>query len=76
MTDTSFEVIGLWFPNTPYVVLRSNKKLEDDDLFLSSDAAGNMQLKVWNKPVPDPPNTTPEVDPALLFRLVRPFGQQ
>ncbi|CAB3999252.1 Hypothetical predicted protein, partial [Paramuricea clavata] len=75
MTDTSFEVIELGSPNRPYVVFRSNKKLDDDDLYLSSDAAGNMQLKVWNKPVPDPPNTTAEVDPALLFRLVRPFGQ-
>ena len=47
--------------------------MNDDDLFLSSDGAGNMQLKVWNHPVPDPPNTTSEVDPALLFRVVRPL---
>jgi hypothetical protein len=63
----------LYSPNRPYYVLRSNKKVNDDDLFLSSDGAGNMQLKVWNHPVPGPPNTTSEVDPALLFRVVRPL---
>ena len=65
----------LWSPNRPYYVLRSNKKVGDDDLYLSSDEAGNLKLKVWNKPVPEPPHTTAEVDPALLFRLVRPYGQ-
>jgi hypothetical protein len=75
VTDTSFEVIKLYSPNKALVVLRSNKKLGDDDLFLSSNGAGYMQLKVWNKPVRCPPRTTSEVDPALLFRVVRPLGQ-
>ncbi|CAB3992178.1 Hypothetical predicted protein [Paramuricea clavata] len=75
VTDTSFEVIKLYSPNKGLVVLRSNKKLDDDDLFLSSNGAGYMQLKVWNKPVRCPPRTTSEVDPALLFRVVRPLGQ-
>ena len=75
VTDTSFEVMELWSPNKPYVVLRSNKTVGNDDLYLSSDGAGNMQLKVWNKPVPGPPTTTSEADPALLFRVVRPYGQ-
>ncbi|CAB4022844.1 Hypothetical predicted protein [Paramuricea clavata] len=75
VTNTSFEVMELWTPNKPYVVLRSNKMSGNEYLYLSSNGAGNMQLKVWNKPVPGPPNTTSEADPALLFRVVRPFGQ-
>ena len=64
--------------NEPYYVLRSNKSTGTDAqgnelyLYLSSDGAGNMKMKLWNKPVPDPPGTTGEVDPALLFRIVRP----
>ena len=74
-SDTSFEVIHLFSPNRPYIVLRSNKKQGEEHLYLSSDGAGNLRLKVWNKPIPLPPITTAEVDPALLFRLVRPLGQ-
>ena len=66
--------------NEPYYVLRSNKSQGVDGqgdplyLYLSSDGAGKMKLKLWNKPVTDPPGTTGEVDPALLFRIVRPSG--
>jgi hypothetical protein len=45
-------------------------------LYLSSDRAGEMKLKHWNSPIPGPPVTTDEVDPALLFRLVRPPGEE
>ncbi|CAB4007474.1 Hypothetical predicted protein [Paramuricea clavata] len=70
MTDgTSFEVMALRSPNQPFVVLRSNKKLGKDDLFLSSDGAGKMKLKVSNQRIR---RRAPEVDPALLFRVVRP----
>ncbi|XP_028397685.1 uncharacterized protein LOC114521430 isoform X2 [Dendronephthya gigantea] len=72
---TSFEVTQLFQPNSAFCVLQSNKKQGTDDLYLSSDGAGNMKLKVWNKPIPGPPDTTAEVDPALLFRAVRPFGK-
>ncbi|XP_028397507.1 uncharacterized protein LOC114521312 isoform X4 [Dendronephthya gigantea] len=71
---TSFEVKQLFQPNSAFCVLQSNKKQGTDDLYLSSDGAGNMKLKVWNKPIPPPPDTTAEVDPALLFRVVRPYG--
>ena len=67
--DTSFEVMALRSPNQPFVVLRSNKKLGDDDLYLSSDGAGEMKLKVPNQRIRRP---AAEVDPALLFRVVRP----
>jgi hypothetical protein len=69
-------------PNQPYVVLESNRPKTNTtttdgevNLFLSSDGSGKMQLKEWNNPIPGPPRTTPEVDPALLFRVVRPLGQ-
>ena len=75
---TSFRVVHLWRPNAEYVVLQSNMKQGADELYLimSSDGEGNMKLKVWNKPVRDPPDTTAEVDPGLLFRMVRPHGQK
>ena len=75
---------NLGTPNQPYVVLESNRPKTNTttndgelevNLFLSSDGAGKMQLKEWNNPIPGPPRTTPEVDPALLFRVVRPLGQ-
>lgn len=66
----------LFSPNRPYVVLRSNQQQGGENLYLSSDGGGVMKLKVWNKPIRAPPRTTAEVDPALLFRVVRPFGEQ
>ena len=45
-------------------------------LYLSSDGTGEMKLKHWNSPIPGAPVTTYEVDPALLFRLVRPPGEE
>ncbi len=60
----------LFQPNRPLIVLRSNKKLGNDDLYLSSDGAGNMRLKVWNNSG-EPPRAEAEVDPALLFRVVK-----
>ena len=74
-TDISFRVWDLFHPNSGYVVLESSEKIGEDSLYLSSDGAGNMKLIRWNKPIPGPPDTTEEVDPALLFRVVRPFGQ-
>ncbi len=57
-------------------MIESNKSNEKEEkLYLSSDGAGNMKLKVWNAPIPGPPGTTEQVDPALLFRMVRPYGQ-
>ncbi|CAB4012598.1 Hypothetical predicted protein [Paramuricea clavata] len=76
-TDTTvFGVIQFWSPNTPYVALRSNQQHDGHNLFLSSNGAGYMKLKRWNKPVPESPFTTPQVDPALLFRVVRPLDQE
>ena len=69
---TSFQIFQLFPPNAEYFVLQWSKKQDTDVLYLSSDGEGNMKLKVWNQPVPPPPDTTAEVDPALLFRLVRP----
>ena len=73
---TSFNVIELWFPNEPYCVLQSNQMQGGDKLYLSSDGTGHLKLKTWNKPIADPPEASAEVDPALLFRVVRPFGEQ
>lgn len=72
---TSFRILQLFAPNRPYVVFESSEKTKDGDkLYLSSDGSGDMKLKVWNKAVREPPRTTGEVDPALLFRVVRPLG--
>ena len=72
-----FEVICLFDPNKPYFVLRSNTKSTDNQwLYLSSNGAGDMRLKPWNLPAArDPPEASAEVDPALLFRVVRPLGE-
>jgi hypothetical protein len=68
---TSFRILQLFAPNRPYVVFESSEKTKDGDkLYLSSDGSGDMKLKVWNKAVREPPRTTGEVDPALLFRVV------
>ncbi|CAB4018239.1 Hypothetical predicted protein [Paramuricea clavata] len=68
---TWFRVLELYSPNRPYVVFESSEKNEDGDkLYLSSDGSGDMKLKVWNKSVREPPRTTGEVDPALLFRVI------
>ncbi len=72
---TIFQVFALYSPNDSYVVMESNKLNGNNKLYLSSDGAGKMKLKVWNAPIPGPPHTTDEVDPALLFRMVRPLGQ-
>ena len=69
-------MIEFWSPNSPYVALRSNQQQDGHNLFLSSNGAGNMKLKRWNNPVPESPFTTPEVDPALLFRVVRPGNHE
>ena len=69
-------MFALYSPNDSFVVIESNKSDKDSNkLYLSNDGAGNMKLKVWNAPIPGPPHTTDEVDPALLFRMVRPLGQ-
>jgi hypothetical protein len=50
---------------------------KDDLLYLSSVEDGNMKLKVRNSPILAPPSdTSAEVDPALLFRMVRPQGEE
>lgn len=69
---TTFTLLELWFPNEPYCVLQSNVTQGEDKLYLSSDGSGHLKLKTWNKPVVGPPDTTADVDPALLFRVVRP----
>ena len=75
--NTLFEVIYLFNENEPYCVLRSNRKSTANEwLYLSSNGAGDMRLKPWNKPVPEPPEASVEVDPALLFRVVRPLGER
>ena len=53
-------------PNDAYVVLRSIEKSDEKYLYLSSDAAGEMKLKTSLVDIPG----NPEVDPALLFRVV------
>jgi hypothetical protein len=76
-TDTTmFGVIQFWSPNSPYVALRSDQQHGGHNLYLSSNGGGHMKLKRWNKPIPESPFTTPEVDPALLFRVVRPLDQE
>ena len=67
-----FQLFSLFTPNDYYIVLQANETSGNDTLYLSSNGAGYMKLKIWNKPIPGPPRTTDEVDPALLFRLVRP----
>ncbi len=69
-------MLELFSPNDSYVVIESNESSGNNKLYLSSDGAGKMKLKVWNEPIPGPPRTTDQVDPALLFRIVRPFGQK
>ena len=72
---TPFRFMSLFSPNDSYLVLKSDKKNDEGDpLYLSSNGAGKMKLKVWNSPAPGPPRTSDEVDPALLFRLVLPLG--
>ena len=58
----------LWYPNSAYVVLRTNgnETANNKFLYLSSDAAGKMKLKASGDV------HTPEVEPALLFRVVKP----
>jgi hypothetical protein len=75
-SGTIFLFYSLRAPNDLYFVLQANVSSGGDDLYLSSNGAGNMKLKVWNSPIPGPPRTTEEVDPALLFRLVRPLGEK
>ena len=76
-SGTLFQIFSLYSPNDSYVVVQSDQKNDDGNpLYLSSNGAGNMKLKVWNSPIPGPPHTTDQVDPALLFRLVRPFGEK
>ena len=60
-----FEVLQCWNPNSAYVVLRTNGN-ETAKLYLSSDAAGKMKLKASED------EHTPEIEPALLFRVVKP----
>ena len=75
-TDTTlFGVIEFWSPKSPYVALRSDQQQGNNNLCLSSNGAGHMKLKSWNKPIPESPFTTTEVHPALLFRVVRPLDQ-
>ena len=71
-------ITKLWAPNDFLFVLEAYDSLsgKGSGLYLSSNGAGEMKLKEWNHPIPDPPGTTYEVDPALLFRFVRPRGQQ
>ena len=70
-----FMLISLHSPNDSYVVVQAKKNAENDPpLYLSSNGAGNMKLKAWKSPIPGPPRTTDEVDPALSFRLVKPVG--
>ena len=69
---TIFTLLQLLSPNEPYFVLQSNVTQGEDILYLSSDGSGNLKLKTWNEPVVGPPDTTADVDPALLFRVVRP----
>jgi hypothetical protein len=67
---TIFHRFRLSSPNRPYVVLKSTT---GDDLYLSSDGAGTMKLKSWNLPEGrSPPGASGKIDPAFLFRLVRP----
>ena len=56
----------LWYPNSAYVVLRSIVTVGLKFLYLSSDAAGKMKLKASGSV------HTPEIEPALLFRVVKP----
>ena len=74
---TLFRFVSLRSSDESYLVFQSDQNNADGNpLYLSSNGAGNMKLKVWNSPVPDPPYTSDEVDPALLFRLVHPLGQK
>ncbi|CAB4005998.1 Hypothetical predicted protein [Paramuricea clavata] len=67
---TIFHRFRLSSPNKPYFVLKSTT---GDDLYLSSDGAGKMKLKSWNLPEGrSPPGASGKIDPAFLFRLVRP----
>jgi hypothetical protein len=67
---TIFHRFRLSSPNRPYVVLKSTT---GDGLYLSSDGAGTMKLKSWNLPEGrSPPGASGKIDPAFLFRLVRP----
>ena len=77
-SDTWFKVKELLSPNQPCVVLQSNKKDKNGPLYLSSDGAGNMKLKRGNlegvKYMDD--KDLYDVDPALLFRVVRIIGEK
>ena len=74
-TGTIFRFFSLYSPNDSYIVLQAIVSEGEEPLYLSSNGAGDMKLKAWNSPIPDPPHTTDEVDPALLFRVVRPFKE-
>jgi hypothetical protein len=69
-------LFSLYAPNDTFIVLQADKNSGKDELYLSSNGAGKMKLKRWNSPIPGPPRTVDEVDPALLFRLVRPRGEE
>ena len=59
-------------PNGGYFALGSKKDSVKDQptVYLSSDGAGNLQLKKANNPDYPPPDFNPFIDVALLFRLV------
>ena len=59
-------------PNSGYFVLQSKKGSDSvqTTVYLSSDGAGNLQLKKANNPDYPPPDFNPFIDVALLFRLV------
>ena len=73
---TWFKKIELLSPNQPCIVLQSVTKGENEEpLYLSSDGAGNMKLKHGNLEDLDEKDLY-EVDPALLFRVVRPTEEK
>ncbi|XP_028409347.1 uncharacterized protein LOC114531951 [Dendronephthya gigantea] len=66
-------------PNMPYVVFPcENRKIDNQDAYLSCDGAGNMSLKRWNLAGNRrlPPRAGAMVDPSLLFRVVKPLNNE
>ena len=61
-------------PNRGYFALKSRKGFDSGQptVYLSSDGAGNLQLKQANNTKYPPPLENPFIDVALLFRLVEP----
>ena len=68
-------------PNQPYIVFQCTNITVGDDhdvAYLSSDGAGKMKLKRWNLTGEErrPPKAGELIDPALLFRVVKPLTKE